>query len=161
MRSVGVEFTLLPETFIKSIEYIVEGADQWTNLRGYACRRQAQSRMPRIDFRCQSRQLVEWSKRSSYRKCADAENREKERNSEPAAVHEKFIENGGIEGLSHRNGLFDLGKEFLLTNVRSNGRAQHVGIFGIDPVFINVTVLQLYKVLQRPDVPARCSPDCF
>src|SRR5580700_9830810 len=159
MRSVGVEFALLPEAFIKSIEHIVEGADQWKNLCGYACGRQAQSRMPWIDFRCQSCQLVEWSKRSPHRKCADSENCEKERNSEPASVHGKLIEDGSIERLCHWHGLFDLGKEFLLTNVRSNGRAQHVGIFGIDPVFINVTVLQLNKVLQRSDTPAGCSHD--
>src|SRR5271169_2531765 len=137
MCGIGVEFALLPETFIKSIEYIVEGADQWTNLCGYACRRQAQSRMPRIDFRCQSRQLVERGKRSSYRKCADAENREKERNSEPAAVHEKFIENGGIEGLRHWHSLFDLGKKRLLADVGSNSRAQHAGVLRSGPVRVN------------------------
>src|ERR1700730_3628022 len=134
MRSVGVEFALLPEAFIKSIEHIVEGADQWKNLCGYACGRQAQSRMPWIDFRCQSCQLVEWSKRSPHRKCADSENREKERNSEPASVHEKFIEDGSIERLRHWHDLLDLGKKHLLADVRANGRAQQAGIFNVGSV---------------------------
>src|SRR5580658_3719109 len=104
MRGIGVEFALLPETLIQPVEHVVDRADERKNLLWNPCGWQPQSRVPRLDFGRLSCQRVQWGKRSPDRQCADGENGKKKRNSEPAAVHEKFIEDCGMERLCHWHG---------------------------------------------------------